>query len=391
VPDVSSNASAKTTRAFVALDVHKNAITAGVLPAAGGRVELVQLEHSEQAIRRLVKRLGGANGLAVCYEAGPCGYELYRLLAGIGVACDIVAPSLTPVRPGDRVKTDRRDATKLVRLYRAGELSFVCPPTPEQEGLRDLVRCRDDLRRARTAARHRVGKQLLRYGRVYREGKRGWTKQHQAWLRKQRLDDPLAQAALAQMLCHLDAVDAQLAAIDRQLEQVARAEPWCDPVRWLCCFRGISTLTALGLLAEIGDFRRFASARELMSFLGLTVSEYSSGERRSRGSITKTGNRHARRLLVEAAWHYQHPPRLSTRIRRSGELVPPEALARAWQAQIRLHERHRHLIRTGKLPTVATVAVARELCGFLWATMTRQPLRDDHPAHPRARKEVLAA
>ena len=384
MPDVSSNASAATTRTFVALDVHKNAITAAILAAEGGTPELVQLEHSEKAVRRFVKRLGDRGGLAVCYEAGPCGYELYRLLASLGVACDVVAPSLTPVRPGDRVKTDRRDAKKLVRLYRAGELTFVRPPTPEQEGLRDLVRCRDDLRRARTAARHRIGKQLLRYGEVYREGKSSWTLRHQAWLRRQRLGDPLAQAALEQMLLHLDAIDAQLAAVDRQLDQVARSEPWCDPVRWLACFRGISTLTALGLLAEIGDFRRFASARELMSFLGLTVSEYSSGERRSRGSITKTGNRHARRLLVEAAWHYQHPPRLSARIRASGELVPTEALARAWQAQIRLHQRHRHLTRNGKLSTVATVAVARELCGFLWATMTRQPLRQEPKELTRA-------
>jgi transposase len=391
MPDVSSNASAATTRTWVALDVHKNTIVACLLPAEGGHPELVQLEHSEKAVRRFVRRLGDPRRLAVCYEAGPCGYELYRLLASIGVACDIVAPSLTPVRPGDRVKTDRRDARRLVRLYRAGELTFVAPPTPEQEGLRDLVRCRDDLRRARTAARHRIGKQLLRYGRVYREGKKAWTLRHRAWLRQQRLDHPLAQAALEQMLCHLEAIDAQIAAVDRQLDQIATTEPWCDPVRWLSCFRGISTLTALGLLAEIGDFRRFGSARELMSFLGLTVSEYSSGERRSRGSLTKTGNRHARRLLVEAAWHYHHPPRLSARIRAHDGLVPPEALARAWQAQIRLHERHRHLTRNGKLPTVATVAVARELCGFLWAAMSRQPLRDDHPAHPHARKEVLAA
>lgn len=377
MPDVSSNASPATTRTFVALDVHKNAITAGVLPAAGGGPELVQLEHSEKAIRRLIKRLGGPGGLAVCYEAGPCGYAPYRLLAALGVACDIVAPSLTPVRPGDRVKTDRRDAKRLVRLYRAGELTFVAPPTPEQEGLRDLVRCRDDLRRARTAARHRIAKQLLRYGRVYREGKKTWTKRYQAWVRRQRLDDPHAQAALEHMLLHLDTIDAQIAALDHRFDEIARSEPWSDPVRWLTCFRGISTLTALALLAEIGDFRRFGSARELMSFLGLTVSEYSSGERRQRGSTTKTGNRHARRLLVEAAWHYQHPPRLPARIRAYDGLVPPQALARAWQAQIRLHRRHRHLVRTGKLPTVATVAVARELCGFLWAAMTRQPLREE--------------
>lgn len=391
MPDVSSNASARTTRVWVALDVHKDTVVAGVLPAEGGQVELVQLENSEKAIRRLVSRLGGPEGLAVCYEAGPCGYQLYRLLASIGVACDIIAPSLTPVRPGDRVKTDRRDARKLARLYRAGELTFVRPPTPEQEGLRDLVRCRDDLRRARTAARHRVGKQLLRYGRVYREGKKAWTLQHRAWLRRQRLDDPLAQAALEQMVCHLDAIDAQIAAVDRQLDQVAASHPWCDPVRWLCCFRGIATLTALGLLAEIGDFRRFARPRELMSFLGLTVSEYSSGERRSRGSLTKTGNHHARRLPVEAAWHYRHPPRLSARARANEPQLPAEALARAWQAQIRLYERHRHLTRNGKPATVATAAAARELYGFIWATTTHQPLRDDQPAHSSIRNQEIAA
>jgi len=391
VPDVRSNGCAETTRTWVALDVHKDSITAGILSAEGGPPEVVAFENSERALRRFARRLGDPQELAVCYEAGPCGYDLYRLLTSIGVACDIIAPSLTPVRPGDRVKTDRRDAVKLVRLYRAGELSFVCPPTPVQEGLRDLVRCRDDLRCARTAARHRIGKQLLRYGRIYREGRKTWTKQYGAWLRRQRLDDALAQAALEQMRCHLGALDAQLDAIDAQLDEVAQAEPWRAAVCALTCFRGISTLTALGLLAEVGDFHRFASARELMSFLGLTVSEYSSGQRRTRWSITKTGNRHARRLLVEAAWHYQHPPRLSVRIRAHEGVVAPEMLARAWQAQIRLHHRHRHLTGRGKPATVATIAVARELCGFLWATMTDQSLREDPPEQRRTSKEALVA
>lgn len=295
------------------------------------------------------------------------------------------------MRPGERVKTDRRDARKLVKLFRSDELTFVSPPSPEQEGLRDLVRCREDLRRARQNARHRIAKQLLRHGRVYREGTKGWTLRHQRWVRAQRLDDPLAQRGLDYMRGHLEALDAQISALDRELDQIATQEPWAAPVGWLCCFRGIATRTALGLLAEIGDFRRFANARELMSFLGLTVSEYSSGDRRVRGSMTKTGNRHARRLLIEAAWHYRHPPRLSARARANEPLVPPEALARSWQAQIRLYERHRHLTQNGKLPTVATAAVARELCGFIWATMTRQPLRDDQPAHTPTRKEAIAA
>jgi transposase len=376
MPDVSSNAPVQTTATYVALDIHKRSIVAGVLPAAGGDVALHELPNTERALRRLVERLGGPEGLAICYEAGPCGYEPYRLLSRMRVACDIVAPSLVPVRAGDRVKTDRRDARKLVRLYRAGELSFVSPPTPAQEGLRDLMRCLDDLIGARRAARHRVAKQLLRHGRTF-SGLKSWTKAHRAWVAAQRLDDPLAEEALCQMRAHLDSLDAQIAALEHRIEEVARTEPWSDPARWLMAFRGISFKTALGLLAEIGDFRRFGSPRELMSFLGLTPSEYSSGEERHRGHITKSGNRHARRLVVEAAWHYRHAPRLSKRQRELAPLLPAEVPARAWRAQHRLHHRHRVLERQGKRSTVANVAVARELCGFVWAAMTHQPLREE--------------
>jgi transposase len=237
------------------------------------------------------------------------------------------------------VKTDHRDAKRLLVLHRAGALKFVAPPTPCPRGAQ--------------------GPGAL------------------AWVRRQRLADPLAQSALEHMLAHLDSIDAQIATIDHQLDEVAHREPWSDPVRWLCCFRGITTITALGLLAELGDFRRFATARELMGFLGLTPSEYSSGEQRHRGHITKTGPRHARRLLIEAAWHYQHAPRISQRIAAIQPHVPPDVSARAHSAQVRLHHRHRTLTAHGKRSTVANVAVARELAGFLWAAMTRQPVRDD--------------
>jgi len=289
------------------------------------------------------------------------------------VACDVVAPSLIPVRAGDRVKTDRRDAKKLVRLYRGGQLSFVAPPSPQTEGLRDLMRCRDDLRRARTAARHRVSKQLLRHGRVYRDGKTQWTKMHRGWVARQQLDDELAQAALFQMLIHLDGLDRQLDALDRDLETIARGERWADTVQILTRFRGIATRTALGLIAEIGDFARFRHPRELCAWLGIVPSEYSSGDQRHRGHITKTGNHHARRLLIEAAWSYQHPPRRPSR--------DPTPDPRAWHAQIRLHRRYHHLTaQRGKRSTVATVAVARELAGFLWAAATHQPF----PTHTTA-------
>ncbi len=378
MPDVTASIAPDQVRLWVGLDVHKLSIVAATLPPSGGTPELHRIETTERAIRRFVDRLGGPDGLAVCYEAGPGGFDLLRLLQRLGVACDVIAPSLIPVRAGDRVKTDRRDAKKLVRLYRAGELTFVQAPTPETEGLRDLMRCRDDLRGARTAARHRVSKQLLRHGRVYREGKSQWTKMHRAWIARQCLGGALAHAALEEMLVFLDSLDRQLAALDARLEEIAQSERWRDQVAVLVRFRGISTRTALGLIAEIGDFARFSHPRELCSWLGIVPSEYSSGDQRHRGHITKAGNHHARRLLVEAAWHYRHTPR------RPDRGAPPDA--RAWNAQIRLHHRHRHLAEQGKRSTVATVAVARELTGFLWAAMTDQPIRATNPT-----KETVAA
>lgn len=372
MPDVTSLAPADA-RLFVALDVHKLSIVAATLAPKGGQPELTRIETTEKAIRRFIEKLGGPEGLAVCYEAGPGGFALWRLLSSMRIACDVVAPSLVPVRAGDRVKTDRRDAKKLVTLYRGGLLRFVAPPTPETEGLRDLLRCRDDIRCARTAARHRVSKQLLRHGLIYREGKKSWTKAHLAWVHRQRLSDPLAYAALEQMLIHLAGIDRQLATLDARLEQIARDERWGWQVQRLRAFRGIQTLTALGLIAEIGDFARFAHPRELAAWLGITPSEYSSGEQQHRGHITKSGNRHARRLLVEAAWHYRHPPRRP----KTG----PQPTDRAWQAQLRLFHRHQHLAQQGKRSTVVTVALARELAAFLWAEMTHQP----------ARQETLAA
>jgi transposase len=378
VSDVISSIDPGDVRLWVSIDQHKLSIVAATLPPAGGQPELHRIETTERAIRRLIERLGGPQGLAVCYEAGPGGFDLLRLLTRLGVACDVIAPSLIPVRAGDRVKTDRRDAKKLVRLYRAGELSYVQAPTPETEGLRDLLRCREDLRCARTAARHRVSKQLLRHGRIFREGKTQWTKLHRAWIARQRLDDDLAHKALQEMLVFLDGLDRQIAALDDDLSRIAQGDRWRDAVQVLVRFKGISTRAALGLIAEIGDFARFSHPRELCSWLGIVPSEYSSGDQRHRGHITKAGNAHARRLLIEAAWSYRHAPRLRDR--------GPQPDARAWQAQIRLHHRYRHLTGHGKRSTVATVAVARELVGFLWAAMTDQPLttRNQQPLEATA-------
>jgi transposase len=376
MPDVIASIAPDEVRLWVALDVHKFSIVAAVLPPEGGRPEVQRIETTERAIRRFITKLGGPEGLAVSYEAGPGGFALWRLLTEMGVACDVIAPALIPIRAGDRVKTDRRDAKKLVSLQRAGLLRYVMPPTAELEGLRDLLRCRDDLRRAQTAARNRVLKQLLRHGRIYRDGKTAWTKQHRRWVSAQRLDDPLAHRALEQMLIHLDGIERQMVIFDAELEHIASSERWGPQVQILTRFRGIATLTALGLIAEIGDFARFSHPRELASWLGITPSEYSSGDQQHRGHITLAGNHHARRLLIEAAWHYRHAPRLPA----AGP--PPDE--RAWQAQVRLYHRHHHLTAHGKRATVANVAVARELTGFLWAAMTDQPLRATDPTNQEA-------
>jgi transposase len=383
MPDVIPSMRPGDVRRWVAIDQHKFSIVAAVLPPDGGKPEVCRLETTEKAIRRFIDRLGGPDGLAVCYEAGPGGFALWRLLTRIGVACDVVAPSLVPIRAGDRVKTDRRDAKKLVGLYRAGLLRFVHPPTEELEGLRDLLRARDDLRCARTAARNRVLKALLRHGRIYREGKTAWTQMHRRWVAHQRLDDPLAHEALEALLIHLDGIERQLDMLDARLAEIAASQRWAGQVQILTRFRGISTLTALGLISEIGDFARFSHPRELAAWLGITPSEYSSGDQRHRGHITKAGNRHVRRLLIEAAWHYRHPPR------RPAAGPPPDE--RAWQAQVRLHHRSRHLLEHGKRPTVVNVAIARELVAFLWAAMTDQPLRatDGPSSHDRS-QEVAA-
>ena len=270
MPDVTPCLHPGQVRGWVAIDQHKFSIVAAVLPPDGGKPEVSRIETTDRAIRRFIAKQGGPEGLSVCYEAGPGGFALWRLLTSMGVACDVVAPSLIPVRKGDRVKTDRRDAKKLVALYRAGLLRFVHPPTAELEGLRDLLRARDDLRCARMAARNRVLKQVLRHGRIFREGKTAWTKLHRAWLARQRLEDPFAQEALEQLLIHLDGIERQLATLDARLAQIAAGERWSGQVQILTRFRGISTLTALGLIAEIGDFARFSHPRELAAWLGIT-------------------------------------------------------------------------------------------------------------------------
>jgi transposase len=356
----------KATTLWVGLDVHKESISVAVFQGTGAGRPVVTIPNGPMQIRRLFSRLKKEGEVRACYEAGSCGYEVYRQLAAMGVTCDVVAPGLIPVRVGDRVKTDRRDADKLGRLLRAGELTSIRVPTEAEEALRDLMRCREDAREDLLRHRHQVLKFLLRHGRVFRDTKH-WTLAHWTWLRAQRFEQPLAQTVFTDYMATLEKTIARIAALDQEIARQAVKEPYAAMVGRLRCLRGIDTLSAMALIAEICDFDRFEHPRELMAFLGLVPSERSSGGKQRRGSITKTGNSHARRIFVEAAWHYRHAPARSATMKARWEGQPQGVVAHAFKAQERLHRRYFRLTSRGKPSQVAVVAVARELCGFVWA------------------------
>lgn len=352
---------------YVGLDVHKDSISVAMLHPEQGWVEW-QCGGDPTAVDRLARRLAALEGtVRSCYEAGPCGYDVLRRLAAKGVSCLVVAPSLIPVKPGQRVKTDRRDARKLAELLRADMLTPVRPPTPQQESARDLCRCREDAVQDLTRARHRLSKWLLRRG-LDHQG-RHWTLKHRAWLRGLRFDDPADEAVCADYLLAVELLEQRLRTLTERLEAVAHSEPYKAPVAWLRCFRGIELITAMGLVTELHGFERFTDPHQLMSYLGLTPSEDSSGSRQRRGAITRAGNGHVRRLLIEAAWQYRHPARTSAalRSRRAGQ--PGAVIALAERCQLRLCGRYRHLTGRGKDKNVVAVALARELVGFIWAAL----------------------
>ena len=305
----------------------------------------------------------------VTYEAGPTGFGLARALERAGVRCLVAAPGKIARPANDRVKTDRRDAELLVRLLMAGQLSAVRVPSVREETCRDLVRAREDVRGDLMRARHRVAKLLLRHEERF-EGN-NWTAAHQAWLARVELSDPLAQAVLLDSIGAVDALLVRRAALERQMVALVPDSPWAETIGRLRCLRGVDTLTALGLAAEIGDFQRFARPAQLMSFLGLVPSEHSSGDQRRQGAITKSGSQHARRLLVEAAWHYRRAPRRGRELERRQLGQSQHVCAISWQAQRRLHRTWQRLdSERGKRRTIVAVAVGRELAGFCWAVTT---------------------
>jgi transposase len=351
-------------RTLVGLDVHATKIVAAVLDAETGQLQTFAM--TGETMKAAAFCAGLPRPVRVAYEAGPTGYGLARELAKRGVECVVAAPSKIPRASGDRVKTDRRDAEHLVRLLLAGKLHAVRVPGDEEEALRDLVRARDAVRMDLMRCRHRLSKLLLRHGIRFDDGA-AWTQRHRDWLSQVTLAWPAAQATLLDTRGAIDALAHRRDGLEREIVAMLPTSPWAVQVGRLRCLRGVDTLTAVGLCAEIGDFERFARAEQMMSYVGLVPCEATTGQQRRLGQITKTGSGHARRLLVEASWHYRARPSIGRALTDRQENQPPEAIAIAWSAQRRLHRTWTRLEARAKRRTIIAVAAARELAGFAWA------------------------
>ena len=363
----------KQITTYVGIDAHKKDLFIAML--IGDRVTPVtwRVANEPTSVRRLVRKLEreAPGPVRACYEAGPCGYALQRTLTTSRVHCQVIAPALIPRKPGDRIKTNPRDARKLVELLRAGLLTEVRPPTPEEEAVRDLCRARDDAREDLQRCRHRLGKLLLRRGLHYNG--RNWTRAHRRWIDSLEWTQRAERAVVDDYLLAIDQTEARLIELDVRLAEIASTEPYRTPVGWLRCFRGIDTLSAMLIVAELHDFRRFSSPRALMAYLGLVPGEDSSGDKHRRGRITRTGNALVRRVLVETAWHYQHRAGIGTALARRRKGQPGRVIAIADKAQQRLCRRFRKLAAEHKPAPKIAVAIARELAGFLWAALQPEP------------------
>jgi transposase len=356
---------------FVGLDVHAETIAVAVAEAGGEVRSLGVIPNRLESVRKLVRKLGSVQHLRACYEAGPTGYVLYWQLTQLGVACEVIAPSLVPTKAGDRVKTDRRDAEKLARCHRAGELTAVWVPDADHEALRDLVRAREAAKKDQLKARHRLGKFLLRHGRRP-DGIKAWTKEYLEWIKsKVHFDQPALEATLADYLEEVDHVAARIVRLDGAIDEAVRQAPpqIRAVIEALQSLRGVAQTTAATIVSELGSLSRFARPQQLMGYSGLVPREHSSGNRVRRGGITKTGNGHLRRVLVEAAWAYQHRPNVSgSMLHRQKNLALDEEVKKmAWKAQQRLYKRYTALAARGKNKNQIVTAVGRELIGFIWA------------------------
>ncbi|WNK20272.1 IS110 family transposase [Halomonas piscis] len=364
------SAASNVHAAYIGLDVHKASISVAIAEARRQAPEFRgEIPNEPQAIDKLVRQLSqrfDGQPLLFSYEAGPCGYGVYHQIQASGHDCEVVAPTLIPQRAGDRIKTDRRDAKMLARLSRSGELTPVWVPTPEQEAIRDLTRAREDMKAAELRARQRLNAFLLRHSKIY-PGKSKWIPAHFRWLETVRFDTPVQQVVLQEYVDNVKDAQRRVAGLEKQMRAVLPNWSLAPVVEAVQAMRGVSLITAMTVLAELGDISRFDSPRQLMAYLGLVPSEHSSGGSRRQGGITKTGNGHVRRVLVEAAWSYRFPARKTRIIEQRAEKTSPTVQAIAWEAQKRLCGRYRRLAATGKAKQQVTTAVAREMAGFLWA------------------------
>jgi transposase len=356
-------------RTWVGLDVHAVKVVACVVEAESGEMTVLRLPGEPAEIVAFCAGLSAPTRVA--YEAGPTGFGLARALAAAGIGCVIAAPGKIERPAQDKVKTDRRDAERLVRLLMIDGLHPVRVPSREEEALRDVVRAREDIRGDLMRARHRLGKLLLRHDVRYDGSGDNWTWRHRQWLSKIRLAERGTQTTLLDYLGAIDALQIRRDTLEATIGELIPSSPWAQDIARLRCMRGIDTLTAVGLCAEINDFERFAHPKQLMSYVGLVPSENSSGQTRRQGAITKSGSQHARRLLVEAAWHYRRPPRLGPPLKNRQQDQPAAVIAIAWRAQQRLHHLWRRLdTQRGKRKTIVAAAVARHLTGFCWSIVT---------------------
>jgi transposase len=354
---------------FIGLDVHAETIAVAVAEPDGEVRALGVIPNRPESIRRLIKKLGPPDQLRVCYEAGPTGYVLYWQLTGLGVKCEVVAPTLVPVKAGDRVKTDRRDALKLARSYRSGDLTAVWVPDAAHEALRDVVRARESAKKDQLRARNRLGKFLLRQGRRPPTGMHAWTQAHLAWVKTVHFEHAAQETTLLDYLHEVEHMVERVARLERAIDDAVKTAPerMRAVIEALQALRGIAQVSAVTIVAEVGELSRFPTAPQLMGYSGAVGSEHTTGGRTRRGGITKTGNAHLRRIVIEAAWAYRHRPSIGATLRKRQATVGPEVKAIAWKAQHRLHARYRHLTMKGKYPQEAMTAVGRELLGFIWA------------------------
>lgn len=372
----------KNNITYVAMDTHKKEHKIALHYPCDEQIFRFAVKNTAREIKKMVNKIKtqAPADVEFCYEAGVCGFTLKRRIEALGCKCAVIAPSLTPIKPGDHIKTDRRDALKLLTMFRSGLLTEVYAPNAEQESARELTRCRQTAQENLKRVRHQLLKFLTRHGYIYTEAGH-WTQKHLLWLRSLDLEQPLLRDVFDSYLTEMQHCLQRLDSIDKEVNNLAQSNTYKQIVGFLRCFHGIDTLTAITIITEIFDFGRFSSAGALMSYLGLTCSEHSSGQKQHKGSITKAGNKRIRRLVIETSWHYRHPYTSGSKALKQRRKDQPQwVIDIADKAGQRLRKRYRHLVNNGKQPCIATVAIARELTGFIWSLFRECQIRDQQKA-----------